>query len=304
MTEGWQPATALERSLLEAMRAGDEDACSTLLGTAELALPVVETDGGEVTWGVLKADGRTFVVVFTSPDAASAAAGGTAVPYLSVHYRALVADWPDHEWGLVVNPGQPLAAWFDPGQVVRMAAPELDDPRRTGGPVVLEQVLTPGRLEVYLRHGETRVMGYAHRLEDAAHLETPADLLRGLGLDGPQSSVSAADAAAYLLRWPGIGPPLYRLPYGGSDEDRMRAVDGWVVEPQPFVGTGFAPSRAAVIREYRVDCVRLPHGAEITRMLPSGEEQLIAVFDADRPGWSLADPGRGRAGADRRGGAG
>lgn len=298
MTEGWTPVNALEHGLLAASERGDVEACSALLCESELVLPLVEgASNGGVPWAVVERDDGPFLTAFTSPNVLAEAVRPREVPHLPVHYRALVADWPDHGWGLVLNPSQPLEAWFDAGQVARMAAPEVADPRGPGGPVVLEQVLTPGLLTMYLKHGETRAMGYAYRLADRAGLRTPAELIRGLALDGSGSDVSVRDAAAYLLRWPAVGPPLYRSPFGGTDEGRMRSVNGWVVEPQPFVGTGFVPSRLVVIREYRVGPVRLPHGAEIVRLLPSAEEEVVAVFDADRTAWLLTTPARSGTGA-------
>ena len=63
-------------------------------------------------------------------------------------------------------------------------------------------------------------------------------------------------------------------------------MDGWVIERPPFRGNGFAPGEGSdVIAEFKVDSVRLPHGAQLWRMDADGAEQMIAVFDCDAPVW-------------------
>ena len=66
----------------------------------------------------------------------------------------------------------------------------------------------------------------------------------------------------------------------------MRAMQGWVIERGPFRGNGFAPGETNdVIAEFKVDSVRLPHGAELWRVDRDGNEELVAKFDADGPRW-------------------
>jgi hypothetical protein len=40
-----------------------------------------------------------------------------------------------------------------------------------------------------------------------------------------------------------------------------------------------------VIAEFKVDSVRLPHGAQLWRVTPDGADELVAVLDADGPIW-------------------
>jgi hypothetical protein len=40
-----------------------------------------------------------------------------------------------------------------------------------------------------------------------------------------------------------------------------------------------------VVAEFKVDSVRLPHGAQLWRMDGDGGERMIAIFDCDAPIW-------------------
>ena len=66
----------------------------------------------------------------------------------------------------------------------------------------------------------------------------------------------------------------------------MAAMEGWVIERPPFRGNGFAPTESTdVIAEFKVDSVRLPHGAQLWRLRADGSSALVAVLDADGPSW-------------------
>ena len=63
-------------------------------------------------------------------------------------------------------------------------------------------------------------------------------------------------------------------------------MDGWVIERAPCRGNGFAPGEGRdVIAEFKVDSVRLPHGAQLWRIDADGTEHMIAIFDNDGPQW-------------------
>jgi hypothetical protein len=40
-----------------------------------------------------------------------------------------------------------------------------------------------------------------------------------------------------------------------------------------------------VVSEFKVDSVRLPHGAQMWRLAKDGSETLVATFDADSARW-------------------
>jgi hypothetical protein len=97
----------------------------------------------------------------------------------------------------------------------------------------------------------------------------------------PGSPFAEDDAEVHVLRWVAHRPDLYRLPYGGQSEAAMRAMQGWVIEKAPFRGNGFAPGDTDVVAEFKVDSVRLPHGAQMWRLSRDGPESLVARFAAD-----------------------
>jgi len=144
-----------------------------------------------------------------------------------------------------------------------------------------------------------------NRLQDVRELNTPARLVRGLGLVWEGSPFSAADEAIHVIRWPAVRPALFRRPLGGIDEWSMGIIPGgWVIEKAPFHGSGYASGEGPAIPEFKVDSVRLPHGAELWRIDRSGKETLVAVYDADLRRWTRRDadaaafgrPSRQRAG--------
>jgi hypothetical protein len=56
-----------------------------------------------------------------------------------------------------------------------------------------------------------------------------------------------------------------------------------VVEEPPFAGMGLGRNPDRVVREYKVDGVGLPHGAELWELAVDGTEHRRAVLDGDRP---------------------
>ncbi|MFC6930492.1 hypothetical protein ACFQHO_09275 [Actinomadura yumaensis] len=50
-------------------------------------------------------------------------------------------------------------------------------------------------------------------------------------------------------------------------------------------GRGFAPGSAGSVREYKVDSVRLPYGAEMYLLGMDRSERFVAMYDPDRLAW-------------------
>ena len=141
------------------------------------------------------------------------------------------------------------------------------------------------QVSFYLERGYDRVSGFVNRAGEVSHLTSPQALYRALGLTYSGSSFSENDSEVFVLRWVAHRPDLYRLPYGGQHEAAMRAMQGWVIERPPFRGNGFAPGDTDVVAEFKVDSVRLPHGAQMWRLSRDGSETLRASFDADSGRW-------------------
>ncbi|MFC4048576.1 SseB family protein [Actinomadura syzygii] len=166
---------------------------------------------------------------------------------------------------------------------------DLDD--RVASPTIMQKVVPHGHVPWYLEQGYDRVGGFVHSTNDVGELQTPGQLYEALGLLYEGSPFSPGDEGVYVIRWPAYCPDLYRIPFGGRNEDEMASWGeaGWVIERPPFLGTGFAPGSAGSIREYKVDSVRLPYGAEMYYLSGDRTERFVAMYDPDRLAWLRPD---------------
>ncbi|MDO3683500.1 SseB family protein [Micromonospora sp. C28ISP2-4] len=317
-TAEFVPANDVEEDLLAAAGSGSTDGFLTTLLLARVLLPVAPDsaagsrpgDSGFV-WHADQVDGERCVSVYTSPERLAEHTEGQ-VETVRVKFVQLIRRWPDVTWSFRVNPGSPVGATYPGEQVLALAnwAAEVglgDDPEPAAAPqpaerqrpetptiaanrpVTMQKAIAASQLAYYLERGYDRVSGFVHRAGELAHLRTPAELFRALGLGHPGSPFSPDDEEIYLLRWPAYRPSLYRIPYGGPNEAAMRAMEGWVIERPPFRGNGFAPGESSdVIAEFKVDSARLPHGAELWRVGADGDSKLVAVLDTDELLWRKA----------------
>ncbi|HEU5023806.1 MAG TPA: SseB family protein [Spirillospora sp.] len=173
------------------------------------------------------------------------------------------------------------------------AAPDGAGPMdAASGTVVMQKVLRREHVQHYLEGGYDLVAGYVHRLQDVADLNTPAALIRGLGLVYEGSPFSPGDEEIFVVRWPAVKPSLFRRPLGGIDEWSMGIIPGgWVIEKAPFPGSGYAPGDGPAVPEFKIESQRLPHGAELYRLDAGGRESLVAAYDADLRRWLVRLPG-------------
>ncbi|MBG0816643.1 SseB family protein [Planomonospora sp. ID82291] len=274
-----------EQRLSAARRRGDLALCLSLLRAADFAMPISEaaaTGDEPVAWPTRPDPERTWLIAYTSEEALRTGTGGAVAHHRIVLMVELAAGWPDPRWGLAVNPGLEPSFLLESGTVARLAVPTLaqDHAAEPGVPIV-QKLLRPAQIQELL-DGGSWVSGYCHHALDVAHIATPSVLAEAL----LQEDAITDRGAVNILRWPAIGFDLYRTPYGGVDEEGMRAVAGWVVEEPPFVGMGLVPNVDQTIREYKVAGVPLPHGAEIVELGADGVTRLRAVYDGDR-GWRL-----------------
>ena len=312
--DDFSPAGDTEATLLEAASAGRTDSFLSTLLLATVLLPVAPGASADARpgdpgfrWPQQPIDDQPFVTAFTSRERLVERLGDVAsVP---VRFMRLIRHWPQEAWTLTVNPATPigavlpgaqirgLATWAadvgldgdDTGPVEAVLQP-VPDPRGQESPaqrpVVMQKPIPPTQVAYYLERGYDRVSGFVHRAAEVGHLSAPRRIVAALGLGYPGSPFSADDAELYVLSWAARCEGLYRLPYGGQSEAAMRAMEGWVIERAPFRGNGFAPSDSGdVIAEFKVDSVRLPHGAEIWRMTEDREPELVAMLDADVSRW-------------------
>jgi SseB protein N-terminal domain len=306
------PANGVEASLLKAAEEGSTDTflSTLLLAKVLLPLPAGAKDNirpGDPTflWRTEIVDDQVYVVLFTSPDR-MAEFFTNPVTVIEVKFVQLIKAWPGVSWSFAVNPGSPVGAKLPGAQIVALAswaadvglsADSSEEPAPSSAPArpvkedrrthtVMQKSIPASQVDFYLERGYDRVYGFVHRASEVAHLRTPAELRAALGLGYSGSPFSRDDDTVYVLRWPAYRPSLYRIPYGGQTETAMRAMEGWVIQRGPFRGNGFAPGESAdVIAEFKVDSVRLPHGAELWRVKADATEELVAVLDTDGPKW-------------------
>ena len=312
--ERFVPANQVEQSLLEAADDGNTDRFLSTLLLAKVLVPGAEDDVADPErWRIEEIEGTPYLVVFTSPERVAAHLGPGRVT-AEIKFTQLIRGWPDESLSFAVNPGTRIGATLPGAQIVALAswAEEMgltDEPPAEettaqvpapqskvngiiGGErsVVMQKTVSAAQLAYYLDRGYDRVSGFVHRSSEVGHLRTPAALFTALGLYYPGSPFKPEDREVYVLRWTAHRGNLYRIPYGGQHEAGMRAMRGWVIERPPFRGNGFAPSDSGdVIAEFKVDSVRLPHGAELLRLGNDGVETLLATLDADTAAWRRGD---------------
>ncbi|MEI4270335.1 SseB family protein [Klenkia sp. LSe6-5] len=292
-----RPDDVFGAALEAAAAAGDTAGCLALLRTAELALPLTAAAHAgteDPAWPTADAEGRTWVLAYTSVARMQQLTGGQATHCRAVSFAELAAGWPDTRWGLAVDPGAEHPFFLESGTVARLAAPTLvqdaqAEPDRL--PPVVQQVLSPADVAGRLAADEGRVSGYVHHARDTAHLGAPTAVVEAVGRGHETDELLSATGSVTLLRWAVVGRELYRTPLGGTDPERRDAVAGWVVEEPPFTGTGFA-APDSLVREYRVHGLLLPHGAQMFELEPDGTERRRAVWDGLRETWVLVvEPG-------------
>ena len=321
---GFAPANETESNLLSAAEENNTDAFLSTLLLARVILPVpVGTSNAarprdeDFPWQIEEMDGQPFISVFTSPERLSEhqpAGPATELSSVSLRFVQLIGSWPSEEIAFAINPGSPVGATLPGSQIVALAAwaREVglrDEPAGevmvaakknestpavgvAGAPAngadratVMQRTVPHAQVPFYLERGYDRVSGFVNRASEVAHLTSPKALYRALGLVYAASAFSEDDAEVHVVRWVAHRSDLYRLPYGGHHEAGMRAMQGWVIERPPFRGNGFAPGDTEVVAEFKVDSVRLPHGAQMWRLAKDGSENLVAMFDADTTTW-------------------
>jgi hypothetical protein len=323
------PANETESNLFAAAEENNTDAFLSTLLLARVILPVppgtspsARPRERDFPWQMEQKDGKAYVVVFTSPQRLSEHSTFRHASSVSVKFVELIATWPGEEISFSINPGSPVGATLPGSQIVALATwatdvglrddpvpsadvavvPKRTEPASSVGVAgaatvvtVMQRTVPPAQLPFYLERGYDRVSGFVNRVSEVSHLTSPRSLYRALGLVYPGSPYSDDDEEVHVVRWVAHRTDLYRLPYGGQHEAAMRAMQGWVIERPPFRGNGFAPGDSEVVSEFKVDSVRLPHGAQMWRLAKEGGETLVATFDADTSRWIAAGYGGTRA---------
>ncbi|BCJ27683.1 SseB family protein [Actinocatenispora sera] len=124
---GFQPASPLEQTLLDASRTGDRKTFMDALLGAYLLVPVPEgaapgptaVTAPDFPWPSIERNGTPQVPVFTSQERMRERVG--AAPYAVVPFVLIVEHWPHREWYLALNPDTPVSATVDGDQIAELA---------------------------------------------------------------------------------------------------------------------------------------------------------------------------------------
>ncbi|MFD0556801.1 hypothetical protein FB566_2051 [Stackebrandtia endophytica] len=304
----------VEDRLAQAAALGDTETFLGVLMQAWAYLPLPDDvpedarpgDAG-FRWFTDLIDGAYTATAFTTQVRLAARYGDRR--YIRATFARVAQHWPGTEYSLYVNPGTEVGANMPGPQVTALltwaktkglieAAHEMESQaNRSSGkpepaaPEMMQKVVPHHQVPLILERGYDRVGGFVHRLDEVSKLITPHQLYWALGLLRDGGGFSSADDSVHVLRWMGHRTELYRRAFGGNDTDHARSQPGgWVVEPLPFRGDGYAPDPdGRQIAEYKVDSVRLPHGAAMWQIFADGSSAEIAVYDADRREWTKSD---------------
>ena len=304
----------VEDRLAQAAALGDTETFLGVLMQAWAYLPLpddVSDDArpgdNDFRWFTDLIDGAYTATAFTTQVRLAARYGDRR--YIRATFARVAQHWPGTEYSLYVNPGTEVGANMPGPQVTALlawartkglieAAHEMESQahRSTAkpepsAPEMMQKVVPHHQVPLVLERGYDRVGGFVHRYDEVSKLITPHQLYWALGLLREGGGFSSADDSVHVLRWMGHRTDLYRRAFGGNDTEHARAqTGGWVVEPLPFRGDGYAPDPdGRQIAEYKVDSVRLPHGAAMWQVFADGSSTEIAVYDADRREWMKSD---------------
>jgi hypothetical protein len=97
---------ALRAVLTEAVAERDLTGYLTALRTAAVCMPLLEDPSPEtgVRPAVVRgADSAIFLPIFTSADGLTEFAGN-GVPFIAISFNDLIDDWPEPDWGVIIDP--------------------------------------------------------------------------------------------------------------------------------------------------------------------------------------------------------
>jgi hypothetical protein len=307
------PANEVETNLLAAASSAKTDNFLSTLLLAKVLIPIptgesadVRPDDPAFPWRREVVDGQAYLVIFTSPERMTEFMGDGVVA-VTAKFVQLIRFWPDANWAFAVNPGTPVGATLPGAQIKALAVwaadvgltadddlveveePEPPAPPPSTSTIIMQKPIAPSQVDYYLERGYDRASGFVHRATEVVGLHTPEQIYSTLGLSYTGTPFQRDATDVYVLRWAAHRGDLYRIPYGGQHEAGMRAMQGWMIERAPFRGNGFTPAeRGEVIAEFKVDSIRLPHGAQMWRLTSTGDRMLVAVLDADECVWRAA----------------
>lgn len=166
--------------------------------------------------------------------------------------------------------------------------------REVEPPTVMQKVLTPQQVSDCLANRYRFVAGFVHRAQDVAHFRKPAEVVANLGLTYPGSPFSPDPDEVHVLRFAAIGGAMnYDIAYGGSTPEVAADMQGYLVLPRPFLGTGYTSggttdTTAPVWYIRGGKLLQLPARTELWALRRDGSEQFVGVYLGRRRGWQRA----------------
>ncbi|GAA4599556.1 hypothetical protein BJY16_003118 [Actinoplanes octamycinicus] len=177
----WEPAGAVEETLLGAAVADDRQLFFQVLASSDLYLPQLSGASGPQRFVTLHAIGQVFLPVFTSVRGLAARFGHAVDGYTVTNFAELRRKWPDPDWRLAINPGTPIGAYLSVDALVQAALGEL-------------QVPTLGELAETAERDELLDAELRQRHADASYPDSPDDPA------ALRAAVEAGDVYGYLDR--------------------------------------------------------------------------------------------------------
>ncbi|MDR2987252.1 MAG: hypothetical protein LBV34_20695 [Nocardiopsaceae bacterium] len=135
---------------------------------------------------------------------------------------------------------------------------------------LMQKPIPPRLVEPYLTGRRAVIAGFVYRAADTSFTD-PADFYSALDLGYEGSEFSPDMTELFVLRWTASNLESYQVPYSPE-----RGGD-WSGKP-PFTGTGYTSPTNRRIREFFVDLMPIPVGAEIYR-IALGHADFIARYD-------------------------
>jgi hypothetical protein len=135
----------------------------------------------------------------------------------------------------------------------------------------MQKPIPPRLVEPYLTGRRAVIAGFVYRAADTSFAD-PQEYYDALDLGYEGSEFRADMTELHLLRWVSATLEAYQVPYSAE-----RGGD-WTGKP-PFTGTGYSSWTTRPIREFFVDLMPIPVGAEIHRIAHGAHADFIARYD-------------------------
>ncbi|WP_033340050.1 SseB family protein [Catenuloplanes japonicus] len=120
---------ALRAVLTEAVAERDLSGYLAALRTAAVCMPLLEDPSPEtgVRPAVVRgADNAIFLPIFTSADGLTEFAGN-GVPFIAISFNDLIDDWPEPDWGVIIDPRTDRALTLTAGSLLELRAANPPD---------------------------------------------------------------------------------------------------------------------------------------------------------------------------------